>query len=211
MCKKKINLIVSPSQWSWSDVSTERIRTKLLKRFPGGCLWLGARWQVTTGAWDREESLSSLGTSSSQFAGQPHNLHLHHSPHSSRSIQFRWMWNKKIFCCRRIIRWKIISMLYISFNDVVCKARRWPCWWYLTCLGAEKMSKIVFDGFGASLRMLDRDREASSQTSLTLTLCDLILRAADSCSWTPVWLKLRKYDSRPVDQPVPYDLCVSVH
>ena len=40
------------------------------------------------------------------------------------------------------------------------------------------MSKIVFDGFGASLRMLDRDREASSQTSLTLTLCDLLLRAA---------------------------------
>ena len=26
---------------------------------------------MTTGAWDREESLSSLDTSSSQFAGQP--------------------------------------------------------------------------------------------------------------------------------------------
>ena len=58
------------------------------------------------------------------------------------------------------------------------------------------MSKIVFDGFGASLRMLDRDGEASSQTSLTLTLCDLPLRAVDSCSWTPVcpvrcWIKIR--------------------
>ena len=169
----------------------------------------GDRWRLELGIVRRVYQVWIQAAHSSLVS--PYNLHLHQSPHSSRSIQFRWMWNKKIFCWRRIIRWKIISMLYISFNDVVCKARRWPCWWYLTCLGAEKMSKIVFDGFGASLRMLDRDREASSQTSLTLTLCDLILRAADSCSWTPVWLELRKYDSRPVDQPVPYDLCVSVH
>ena len=81
----------------------------------------GDRWRLELGIVRRVYQVWIQAAHSSLVS--PYNLHLHHSPHSSRSIQFRWMWNKKIFCCRRIIRWKIISMLYISFNDVVCKAR----------------------------------------------------------------------------------------